>query len=314
MSGRTIDVVPVSAEALRAEWRTRMPEPIAELMASIDAARSRMRRTSTRGRCFGRTARLVVTAGVSITVLLVLPQSAEAGEDCLKGEVGPGFFIALPRCRYTVLGELSVTAGTAIPAEDNQAAVARVAGEAGVLFATAGPGSVEIGPVLSVAALSDVSTGRFAPEVAPLLRARYWIADDSSTLEGAVGPTMRFLPDQRGLGSLVSVGLGIKGVGGPQLLYDNMLWPESEHRIQAGFWMTWGAVLVFAALAADDLRAESQRQKHPAYGCPCRALVTTRPNPRRTEVGGLLIVGRVHKAWRFHGLTWDSSYLTLLVA
>jgi hypothetical protein len=194
----------------------------------------------------------MVTAGTLVTILLALPRSAEAEGDCLGGEVGPGFAIALPRCRYTLLGELSVTAGTAIPPEDNQAAVARVAVEAGVLFATAGPGSVEVGPVVSVAALSHVSTGRFGPEVGLLLRARYWIADDILTLEGAVGPTVRFLPEQHGLGSLVSVGLGIKGVGGLQLLYDNMLWPESEHRIQGGFFMTWGAVLVFAALAADD--------------------------------------------------------------
>jgi len=227
-----------------------MLEPNAELVASIYAASSRMRPTSARGRWFGRADRLMVTAGTSLTVLLALSRSAEAGGPCLDGEVGPGFAIALPRCRYTLVGELNVTAGTAIPPEGNQAAVARLAGEAGVLVATAGPGSVEIGPVISVAALSHVRTGRFGPEVAPLFRARYWIADDSLTLEGAVGPTTRFLPDQLGLGSLVSLGLGIKGVGGPQILYDNMLWPESEHRVQAGFWMTWGAVLVFAAWAA----------------------------------------------------------------
>lgn len=190
-------------------------------------------------------------AVISSCVLFAsLPAAARADEKCIGGDVGPGFFLASPNCAYTIHGEASVTAGTKVPNETSDYAAVRFSAEAGVLFAVDGRGSLELGPVFSVAALTDVDTGDFAPELAQLIHMRRWFAGGFLTVEASVGPSLRRFPESVGLGFITTLGLGIWGVGGPVVVFDQAFGPERESRIMGGVRLTWGAALVGLACAA----------------------------------------------------------------
>jgi hypothetical protein len=185
-----------------------------------------------------------------LAVLTSLPGTARAAGDCLGGDVGPGFIVALPNCLYTVHGDVTVTAGTASPAPTEGRAAARLAVEAGVLFATNGRRSLELGPAFAVAAMSDVRNGHFKPELAPILRLRRWFADDFFSFEAGAGPSLRFFSDAAMPGIIADVGVRIKGFGGLEVMYDGAYRPYTEHRVMGGFRFTWGALFVGIACAA----------------------------------------------------------------